>query len=67
MILFDTGSAAWNLDRWKGDLWDTCGIDMPAHDSEANVFGSMVAWFFKEVICQVVKDISKNTLKEVYA
>uniref|UniRef100_A0A674ECZ0 Glycogen [starch] synthase n=1 Tax=Salmo trutta TaxID=8032 RepID=A0A674ECZ0_SALTR len=49
VILFDTGSAAWNLDRWKGDLWDTCGIGMPAHDSEANVFGSMVAWFFKEL------------------
>uniref|UniRef100_A0A8C7Q374 Glycogen [starch] synthase n=1 Tax=Oncorhynchus mykiss TaxID=8022 RepID=A0A8C7Q374_ONCMY len=30
VVLFDTGSAAWNLDRWKGDL-------------EANVFGSMVA------------------------
>uniref|UniRef100_A0A4W5NR34 Glycogen [starch] synthase n=1 Tax=Hucho hucho TaxID=62062 RepID=A0A4W5NR34_9TELE len=50
VILFDTGSAAWNLDRWKGDLWDTCGIGMPAHDREVNVFGSMVAWFFKEVI-----------------
>uniref|UniRef100_A0A8C8D2B3 Glycogen [starch] synthase n=1 Tax=Oncorhynchus tshawytscha TaxID=74940 RepID=A0A8C8D2B3_ONCTS len=36
VVLFDTGSAAWNLDRWKGDL-------------EANVFGSMVAWFFKEL------------------
>uniref|UniRef100_A0A8C7VL84 Glycogen [starch] synthase n=1 Tax=Oncorhynchus mykiss TaxID=8022 RepID=A0A8C7VL84_ONCMY len=25
VVLFDTGSAAWNLDRWKGDLWDTWG------------------------------------------
>uniref|UniRef100_A0A8C7R1Y3 Glycogen [starch] synthase n=1 Tax=Oncorhynchus mykiss TaxID=8022 RepID=A0A8C7R1Y3_ONCMY len=44
--------SAWNLDRWKGDLWDTCGIGMPAHDREANdslLFGSMVAWFFKEL------------------
>uniref|UniRef100_A0A674F0T1 Glycogen [starch] synthase n=2 Tax=Salmo trutta TaxID=8032 RepID=A0A674F0T1_SALTR len=52
VILFDTGSAAWNLDRWKGDLWDTCGIGLPAHDREANdslIFGSMVAWFFKEL------------------
>uniref|UniRef100_A0A8C7FLF5 Glycogen [starch] synthase n=1 Tax=Oncorhynchus kisutch TaxID=8019 RepID=A0A8C7FLF5_ONCKI len=52
VILFDTGSAAWNLDRWKGDLWDTCGIGLPAHDREANdslLFGSMVAWFFKEL------------------
>uniref|UniRef100_A0A4W6DD21 Glycogen [starch] synthase n=1 Tax=Lates calcarifer TaxID=8187 RepID=A0A4W6DD21_LATCA len=23
VILFDIGSAAWNLDRWKGDLWQT--------------------------------------------
>lgn len=52
VILFDIGSAAWNLDRWKGDLWDTCNIGLPYHDREANdslIFGSLVAWFFKEV------------------
>ncbi|XP_048885179.1 glycogen [starch] synthase, liver isoform X1 [Brienomyrus brachyistius] len=52
VILFDIGAAAWNLDRWKGELWDTCAISLPYHDREANdslIFGSMVAWFFKEL------------------
>ncbi|XP_023672546.1 glycogen [starch] synthase, liver [Paramormyrops kingsleyae] len=52
VVLFDIGAAAWNLDRWKGELWDTCGISLPFHDREANdslIFGSMVAWFFKEL------------------
>ncbi|KAF4079889.1 hypothetical protein AMELA_G00183490 [Ameiurus melas] len=52
VILFDIGAAAWNLDRWKGDLWNTCGIGLPYHDREANdslIFGSLVAWFFKEL------------------
>lgn len=52
VILFDTGSAAWNLDRWKGDLWHTCNIGLPFHDREANdslILGSLIAWFFKEV------------------
>uniref|UniRef100_A0A3B3S4G2 Glycogen [starch] synthase n=1 Tax=Paramormyrops kingsleyae TaxID=1676925 RepID=A0A3B3S4G2_9TELE len=51
VVLFDIGAAAWNLDRWKGELWDTCGISLPFHDREANdslIFGSMcldVRWF----------------------
>lgn len=52
MILFDIGSAAWNLDRWKGDLWQACSIGLPYHDREANdalILGSLIAWFFKEV------------------
>uniref|UniRef100_A0AAX7TF22 Glycogen [starch] synthase n=1 Tax=Astatotilapia calliptera TaxID=8154 RepID=A0AAX7TF22_ASTCA len=52
VILFDIGSAAWNLDRWKGDLWDTCNIGLPFHDREANdslILGSLIAWFFKEL------------------
>lgn len=52
VILFDIGSAAWNLDRWKGDLWETCSIGLPYHDREANdslILGSLIAWFFKEV------------------
>ncbi|XP_061769167.1 glycogen [starch] synthase, liver isoform X2 [Nerophis ophidion] len=51
VILFDIGSAAWNLDRWKGDLWETCNIGLPYQDREANdslIFGSLIAWFFKE-------------------
>uniref|UniRef100_A0A671VAA2 Glycogen [starch] synthase n=1 Tax=Sparus aurata TaxID=8175 RepID=A0A671VAA2_SPAAU len=54
VILFDIGSAAWNLDRWKGDLWETCNIGLPYHDREANdslILGSLIAWFFKEVSC----------------
>ncbi|XP_031725778.1 glycogen [starch] synthase, liver [Anarrhichthys ocellatus] len=52
VILFDIGSAAWNLDRWKGDLWETCKIGLPYHDREANdslILGSLIAWFFKEL------------------
>ncbi|XP_044041896.1 glycogen [starch] synthase, liver isoform X2 [Siniperca chuatsi] len=52
VILFDIGSAAWNLDRWKGDLWQTCSIGLPYHDQEANdslILGSLIAWFFKEL------------------
>lgn len=52
VILFDIGSAAWNLDRWKGDLWQNCHIGLPFHDREANdalILGSLVAWFFKEL------------------
>ncbi|XP_066524479.1 glycogen [starch] synthase, liver [Hoplias malabaricus] len=52
VILFDIGAAAWNLDRWKGDLWNSSNIGLPYHDREANdslIFGSLVAWFFKEL------------------
>ncbi|XP_043093083.1 glycogen [starch] synthase, liver [Puntigrus tetrazona] len=56
VILFDIGAAAWNLDRWKGDLWSACSIGLPFHDREANdslIFGSLVAWFFKELTDQL--------------
>ncbi|KAG9345649.1 hypothetical protein JZ751_008793, partial [Albula glossodonta] len=56
VILFDIGSAAWNLDRWKGEFWDTCGIGLPYNDREANdalILGSLVAWFFKELTDQL--------------
>ncbi|KAK2892765.1 hypothetical protein Q8A67_012753 [Cirrhinus molitorella] len=56
VILFDIGAAAWNLDRWKGDLWNACSIGLPYHDREANdslIFGSLVAWFFKELTDQI--------------
>uniref|UniRef100_A0A8D3DS59 Glycogen [starch] synthase n=1 Tax=Scophthalmus maximus TaxID=52904 RepID=A0A8D3DS59_SCOMX len=48
VILFDIASAAWNLERWKGDLWQTCNIGLPYHDREANdslILGSLIAWF----------------------
>ncbi|XP_074839822.1 glycogen [starch] synthase, liver [Carettochelys insculpta] len=55
VMLFDIGSAAWNLDRWKGEFWDACNIGIPFHDREANdalIFGSLTAWFFKELSSQ---------------
>uniref|UniRef100_A0A672UQW0 Glycogen [starch] synthase n=1 Tax=Strigops habroptila TaxID=2489341 RepID=A0A672UQW0_STRHB len=51
VLLFDIGSAAWNLDRWKGEFWDVSNIGIPFHDREANdavIFGSLTAWFLKE-------------------
>ncbi|XP_050824701.1 glycogen [starch] synthase, liver isoform X1 [Gopherus flavomarginatus] len=55
VMLFDIGSAAWNLDRWKGEFWDACNIGIPFNDREANdalIFGSLTAWFFKELTSQ---------------
>lgn len=52
VILFDIASAAWNLDRWKGDLWQSCRIGLPFHDREANdalILGALIAWFFREL------------------
>ncbi|CAL8279139.1 unnamed protein product [Gadus morhua 'NCC'] len=52
VLLFDVGGASGNLDRWKGDLWDSCNIGLPSHDHEAGdalILGSLVAWFFKEL------------------
>ncbi|CAL8324067.1 unnamed protein product [Lota lota] len=52
VVLFDLAAAAWNLDRWKGDLWASCSIGLPVHDREAGdalILGSLVAWFFKEL------------------
>lgn len=52
MVLFDISSSVWNLDRWKGDFWEACGVGIPHDDREANdmlIFGSLTAWFLKEV------------------
>ncbi|KAG7277618.1 hypothetical protein CRUP_025303 [Coryphaenoides rupestris] len=52
VVLLDINSAAWNLDRWKGDLWDACSIGLPLDDREAGdalLLGSMATWFFKEL------------------
>ncbi|KAJ7415993.1 Glycogen [starch] synthase, liver [Willisornis vidua] len=49
------GSAAWNLDKWKGEFWEVSNIGIPFHDQEANdavIFGSLTAWFLKELSCQ---------------
>ncbi|XP_063164719.1 glycogen [starch] synthase, liver [Candoia aspera] len=55
VVLFDIASAAWNLDRWKGEFWEASRIGVPYHDREANdalIFGSLTAWFLKELAGQ---------------
>ncbi|KAJ8706381.1 hypothetical protein PYW08_011007 [Mythimna loreyi] len=51
IILFDIGSGAWQLDAYKQELWNTCGIGIPHLDVEANdavILGFMVAQFIGE-------------------
>lgn len=51
VVLFDLASAAWKLDEWKQDFWNTCNIGLPWHDRESNdavLFGYCVAWFVEE-------------------
>ncbi|XP_053575102.1 glycogen [starch] synthase, liver [Bombina bombina] len=55
VVLFDIGSAAWNLDRWKGEFWEACNVGIPYNDREANdalIFGSLTSWFLKELADQ---------------
>lgn len=52
MVLLDVGASAWALERWKGELWDTCNIGVPWYDREANdavLFGFLTTWFLGEV------------------
>jgi glycogen(starch) synthase len=51
-VLFDIGSASWNLDSYKKELFEKSGIGIPNHDTESNdsvVFGFMAAQFIAEV------------------
>ena len=53
LVLFDIGSASWNLDRYKHELFEKSGIGIPAPDIEANdavIFGYMAAQFIAEVL-----------------
>ncbi|EJD74093.1 glycogen synthase [Loa loa] len=53
VVLFDIGSAAWKLDQWKQELWDSCKIGIPYHDSESNdavILGFMVAIFIQKYL-----------------
>ncbi|XP_076304313.1 glycogen [starch] synthase [Tachypleus tridentatus] len=53
VVLFDIGSAAWKLDEWKRELWNTCNIGVPWHDRESNdaiIFGFLVTWFLEEFL-----------------
>ena len=52
VILFDIGSAAWKLEEWKRDVWDSLHIGIPWHDRESNdavIFGFLTVWFISEV------------------
>ncbi|XP_023653653.2 glycogen [starch] synthase, muscle-like [Paramormyrops kingsleyae] len=58
VVLIDVGFTAWSLDRWKNELWDSCGIGMPWFDREANdavLFGFLTAWFLGEFAAQCDK------------
>lgn len=53
VVLFDIGSAAWKLDEFKHEMWESAGIGIPWHDRESNdavIFGSLVRWFLEEFI-----------------
>ncbi|VDK66613.1 unnamed protein product [Onchocerca ochengi] len=53
VVLFDIVSAAWKLDQWKQEIWDSCKIGIPYHDSESNdavILGFMVAIFIQKYI-----------------
>ncbi|XP_072889413.1 glycogen [starch] synthase, muscle-like [Hemitrygon akajei] len=55
VVLFDIGVSAWNLDRWKAELWECCSIGVPWNDRESNdaiIFGFLVTWFLGEFVSQ---------------
>lgn len=57
MCLFDLGSAYWQLESWRKDLWELSHIGIPDHDKEARdsiVFGNLLYWFLKEVCVYAV-------------
>ena len=52
LVLFDIGSASWNLEKYKNELFEKSGIGIPQHDAESNdavIFGFMAAQFIAEV------------------
>ncbi|VDM40142.1 unnamed protein product [Toxocara canis] len=53
VVLFDIGSAAWKLDQWKYELWESCKIGIPWHDKESNdavILGFVVAIFIQKYV-----------------
>ncbi|CAG5123259.1 unnamed protein product, partial [Candidula unifasciata] len=59
VVLFDIGSAAWKLDEFRHELWETASIGVPWHDRETNdavIFGALVAWFLGEFIKNMTGD-----------
>uniref|UniRef100_A0A4W5RTD2 Glycogen [starch] synthase n=1 Tax=Hucho hucho TaxID=62062 RepID=A0A4W5RTD2_9TELE len=54
VVLIDVAFTAWNLDKWKKELWDNFSIGVPWFDREANdavLFGFLTAWLLGEVGC----------------
>lgn len=52
IILFDIGSAAWKMDGYKQELWDSSNVGIPHLDIECNdaiILGYTVATFIDEV------------------
>lgn len=59
VVLFDIKSAAYKLEQWKHELWESCRIGIPHHDYEANdslIFGFLVTWFIGEFLHQLGDD-----------
>lgn len=59
LILFDIGSASFNLDGFKHELFEKSGIGIPHHDNESNdavLFGHMVAEFIAEARLLLLMD-----------
>uniref|UniRef100_A0A8C4R9V8 Glycogen [starch] synthase n=1 Tax=Eptatretus burgeri TaxID=7764 RepID=A0A8C4R9V8_EPTBU len=55
VVLFDLQSAAWSLDLWKAELWESSGVGVPWFDREANdavLFGFLTTWFLGEFAAQ---------------
>ncbi|XP_043289129.1 glycogen [starch] synthase [Venturia canescens] len=51
VILFDIGSAAWKLDEYKQELWNSCSLGIPHLDIEANdaiILGYLLCQFITE-------------------
>ena len=51
VILFDVGSAAYKMNDFKQELYDSAGIGAPQGDQEVNdvtIFGFMVAQFLAD-------------------
>ncbi|XP_075218936.1 glycogen [starch] synthase isoform X2 [Lycorma delicatula] len=51
LVLFDIGAAAWKLDEYKQELWNTSNVGIPHLDVEANdsvILGYQVAEFIAE-------------------
>lgn len=56
VCLFDLGSAYWQLENWRKDLWELSRIGIPDSDKESRdsiVFGNLVFWFLREFVSRL--------------